>query len=44
MLNYPLKFHPILKDKIWGGDKLVQELKLGGEGLPPPLPIVRLKD
>ena len=23
MLNYPLKFTPILKDKIWGGDKLV---------------------
>ena len=21
---YPLKFHPILKQKIWGGDKLVQ--------------------
>lgn len=22
MINYPLKFHPILKEKIWGGDKL----------------------
>jgi mannose-6-phosphate isomerase len=22
MINYPIKFHPILKDKIWGGDKL----------------------
>lgn len=22
MLNYPLKFEPILKEKIWGGDKL----------------------
>nr|WP_321224710.1 type I phosphomannose isomerase catalytic subunit [uncultured Psychroserpens sp.] len=21
-VNYPLKFHPILKDKIWGGQKL----------------------
>ena len=26
MLNYPIKFHPILKDKIWGGDKLVNTL------------------
>ncbi|MHA7842922.1 MAG: type I phosphomannose isomerase catalytic subunit [Winogradskyella sp.] len=23
---YPLKFHPILKDKIWGGTKLVSQL------------------
>ena len=23
MLNYPIKFEPILKQKIWGGDKLV---------------------
>ena len=22
MLNYPIKFQPILKDKIWGGEKL----------------------
>ena len=22
MINYPLKFEPILKDKIWGGEKL----------------------
>lgn len=22
MINYPLKFHPILKEKIWGGNKL----------------------
>jgi len=21
MIDYPLKFHPILKDKIWGGNK-----------------------
>ena len=26
MLNYPIKFEPILKDKIWGGDKLVHKL------------------
>ena len=26
MLNYPLKFAPILKEKIWGGDKLVTKL------------------
>ncbi len=26
MLNYPIKFHPILKDKIWGGEKLVNKL------------------
>ncbi|WP_298286424.1 type I phosphomannose isomerase catalytic subunit [uncultured Lutibacter sp.] len=26
MLNYPIKFLPILKDKIWGGDKLVTKL------------------
>lgn len=26
MLNYPIKFQPILKDKIWGGDKLVNNL------------------
>ncbi|NLP56963.1 type I phosphomannose isomerase catalytic subunit [Lutibacter sp. B1] len=26
MLNYPLKFSPILKDKLWGGDKLVTKL------------------
>lgn len=26
MLNYPLKFYPILKDRIWGGDKLVAKL------------------
>ncbi len=25
-LLYPLKFTPILKDKIWGGDKLVHQL------------------
>lgn len=22
MINYPIKFDPILKEKIWGGDKL----------------------
>ncbi|WP_372747013.1 type I phosphomannose isomerase catalytic subunit, partial [Lutibacter sp.] len=26
MLNYPIKFNPILKDKIWGGNKLVEAL------------------
>lgn len=26
MLNYPLKFKPILKDKIWGGSKLKEIL------------------
>ena len=26
MLNYPLKFEPILKEKIWGGDKLIHNL------------------
>ena len=26
-LLYPLKFNPILKDKIWGGDKLKSVLK-----------------
>ncbi len=26
MINYPLKFTPILKDKIWGGNKLVNTL------------------
>jgi len=26
MLNYPLKFRPILKQKIWGGNKLVNLL------------------
>ena len=26
MLNYPIKFHPILKDKIWGGNKLKSQL------------------
>ena len=26
MLNYPIKFQPILKDKIWGGEKLVKKL------------------
>jgi len=26
MINYPIKFIPILKDKIWGGDKLVDKL------------------
>ena len=25
-MNYPLKFHPILKDKIWGGNKLKELL------------------
>lgn len=25
MLNYPLKFTPILKEKIWGGNKLVTQ-------------------
>ncbi|MFO7673747.1 MAG: mannose-6-phosphate isomerase, partial [Lutibacter sp.] len=26
MLNYPIKFDPILKEKIWGGTKLVTKL------------------
>ena len=26
MINYPIKFHPILKEKIWGGTKLVTKL------------------
>lgn len=26
MLNYPIKFYPILKEKIWGGSKLVTQL------------------
>ena len=26
MLNYPIKFDPILKEKIWGGNKLVAKL------------------
>ena len=26
MMDYPLKFHPILKDKIWGGNKLKELL------------------
>ena len=26
MLNYPIKFIPILKEKIWGGDKLIKLL------------------
>lgn len=26
MLNYPIKFYPILKEKIWGGSKLVTKL------------------
>ena len=26
---YPLKFKPILKDKIWGGDKLKTVLNKG---------------
>jgi mannose-6-phosphate isomerase len=26
MLNYPIKFTPILKDKIWGGEKLMNIL------------------
>ena len=25
MLNYPIKFQPILKEKIWGGNKLVTQ-------------------
>ena len=31
MLNYPLKFVPILKEKIWGGKKLNQILKKASE-------------
>ncbi|AOW19924.1 type I phosphomannose isomerase catalytic subunit [Urechidicola croceus] len=30
-LNYPIKFEPILKDKIWGGEKLVQILNKKSE-------------
>lgn len=31
MLNYPLKFKPILKEKIWGGNKLKEILGKGSE-------------
>lgn len=27
MINYPIKFHPILKEKIWGGTKLITKLR-----------------
>lgn len=30
---YPLKFKPLLKEKIWGGDKLENELNKDSEGL-----------
>jgi mannose-6-phosphate isomerase len=26
MLNYPIKFYPILKEKIWGGNKIISQL------------------
>jgi mannose-6-phosphate isomerase len=26
MLNYPIKFNPILKEKIWGGNKILSQL------------------
>ena len=26
MLNYPIKFNPVLKEKIWGGNKIVSQL------------------
>ncbi|MAP80631.1 MAG: mannose-6-phosphate isomerase [Aequorivita sp.] len=29
---YPLKFQPILKEKVWGGTKLTNILKKGGHG------------
>lgn len=29
MALYPLKFHPILKEKVWGGDYLCKNLKKG---------------
>jgi len=32
MLNYGLKFHPILKQKLWGGDKLKTHLNKIGAG------------
>ena len=25
-INYPIKFEPILKEKIWGGNKLISKL------------------
>ena len=31
MLNYPIKFRPILKEKIWGGNKLKEILNKEGE-------------
>ncbi len=31
MIDYPLKFVPILKQKIWGGNKLVQKLHKNSE-------------
>lgn len=31
---YPLKFHPIFKDKIWGGDKIRTQLGLDFSPLP----------
>ncbi len=32
MLNYPLKFRPLLKEKIWGGSKLEELLHKKAEG------------
>jgi mannose-6-phosphate isomerase len=32
MLNYPLKFKPILMDRLWGGTKLITEFKKEGSG------------
>ena len=32
MLNYPIKFQPILKEKIWGGNKLKSVLEKETDG------------
>ena len=32
MLDYPIKFDPILKEKVWGGNKLNKLLKKDSEG------------
>lgn len=29
MKIYPIKFYPILKEKIWGGNKLADEITTG---------------
>jgi len=34
MKTYPIKFNPILKEKIWGGTKIVSEFKKGNSDRP----------